>query len=320
MRSTLMSLVAVVVVGCGGGSRPEAKEPVPSPSAAAASPMPAIEPALVSALAHVPGDAAVVVGVDVVRLADTRYGATLRASMVGRELPPACDALTVADFGSLIFAVRGQDDLVMIPTGPMPEALVRSCASAIVTAKGGKLVSSTVAGRRAYHVEGSPEDNGWVSWLPPGQMVMATSEGGLRAAIDPALPRLTSALGALVQSAERSRMVWVAARVAPSWVAELGLPLPTLVAPVSVRAALDLGDEIDVAVALSLGPATDEARVADAEAVADALRDLVAQVRTSSVRGLVAGVQIVVEGAEVRIYAHLDRAAVDSLGRFVRVK
>jgi len=286
----------------------------PIPEAPPPAPPGAPRPHVVKALAYMPADTQVVIGVDVPRVAGTPLGDKLRESLLGAKLPAPCETLTAAQFGNVVIGTNGSGKVVVVLDGKLAERAAIACVEAGVKAKGAKAQSKMVAGRRVHYVTGSTDDNGWLTWTKTG-ILLASSEAALVEALDPKAAKLGGDLAALAMQTDHGRMLWAAGLVSPASLAALGAPSGTVTAPLALRAGVDIAADTDVD--LVLGGSTP----AGAAAMADGLRALLAPMRSSPTTApLLAGLRLGVHGSDVHVTARLDAAITRSLINAVNVK
>lgn len=279
-----------------------AAEPPPPPIPEAPPPAPpgAPRPHVARAIANLPADAQVLIGIDVPRVAATPLGDKLRAATLGAKLPPACEALSAAQLGNIVIGVGDGGKVVAVLEATLTERAAVRCAEAAMTAKGAKLESKTVGGRKVYHASGSSDDNGWVSWTKTG-IILANSEAALTGALDAKTAKLGGDLAALAARADHGRMVWGVSIVPVSALAAIGVPPDTVTGSIAVRGGIDVAAETDIDVVLGL------ATPAAATAMADVVRTLVGPMRGQpSMAPLLAGLRLGVHGSDVHVTARLD--------------
>jgi hypothetical protein len=334
------SLLSALALACGSSSsKPAAPAAAPPPAAAPAAeaepPPPArpaepelppipeapppVQPAaprpyVVKAMAYLPADTQVVIGVDVPRVAGTPLGDKLRAALLSDKVPAACEALSAAQFGNVVIGTNGSGKVVVVIDGKLAERTAIACLEAGVKAKGAKAQSKTVAGRKVHYVTGSTDDNGWITWTNGG-IVMASSEAALKDALDPKTAKLGGDLAALTAQTDHGRMVWAAGVVSPASLAAIGAPAGAVPGPLALRAGVDIAADTDVD--LVLGGSTP----AGAAAMADALRALLAPMRSApSTAPLFAGLRLGVHGSDVHVTARLDADITRKLIDAVNIK
>ena len=335
------SLLSALALACGSSASKPAAPAAPPPAAAPvaeAEPVkpaaePAAEPALppipeapppappgaprphvVKALAYMPADTQVVIGVDVPRVAGTPLGAKLREAFVGADVPPACRTLSAAQWGNLVIGTNGAQKFVVVVDGKLPERAALACVEAGVKAKGAKLQNKTIRGRKVYYITGSADDNGWVAWLKDA-VIMASSEAALVDALDTKTDKLSGDLAALTAQADHGRMVWAAGVVSPASLTAFGAPAGAVPGPIALRAGVDLAADTDIDVVLGSSTA------AGAAAIADGLRTLIAPMRSApSTAPLLTGLRLGVHGSDVHVTARLDADITRKLIDAVNVK
>lgn len=297
---------------------PPAAQPVPAPALPEApppSPPGAPRPHVAKALSYIPARAKFVIGLDVAATARTPVGDKLRAAFAGPDIPAACQTLTVADFGHVVFGALGDGGVVVVLDGKLGERALISCAEAAAKAHGGKLESKTIRGRKAWHISGSAQDNGWLVWLPGGGLVLANSEPALTEALDPKAAKVGGDLAQLVAQVDQSRMIWAAGVVPADVIPNLGLPPGVVTGAVSLRAAIDLASATGLDVVLGFSTADEALRVADV------LRQLVAKLRSSPDSApFVADVRLGVYDRSLHVMARLDADATHKLIDAVHTK
>jgi hypothetical protein len=333
-------LLSALALACGSSSsKPAAPAPVAAPPPAApvadAEPPPATAPApelppipeapppaqpgaprphVVKAMAYMPADTQVVIGVDVPRVAGTPLGDKLRASLLSGKLPAPCGALSAAQFGNVVIGTNGTGKVVVVFDGKLAERAAIACLDAGVKEKGAKAQTKIVAGRKVYYVTGSSDDNGWITWTKGG-ILLASSEAALTDALDPRTATLGGELAALTAQTDHGRMVWAAGVVSPASLAALGAPAGSVSGPLPLRAGLDIAADTDVDVVL--GGSTP----AGAAAMAEGLRALLAPMRSApSTAPLFAGLRLGVHGSDVHVTARLDADITRKLIDAVNVK
>jgi hypothetical protein len=338
----IFPLLSALALACGSSSsKPAAPAAAPAPAApppaAQAEPTPpakvapepelppipeapppaqpgAPRPHVVKAMAYLPPDTQVVIGVDVPRIAGTPLGDKLRAALVAGKLPAPCEALSAAQFGNVVIGTNGSGKVVVVIDGKLAERAAVACLEAGVKAKGAKAQTKMVAGRKVHYVTGSADDNGWLTWTKGG-VVLASSEAALADALDPKTAKLAGDLAALTAQADHGRMVWAAGVVSPASLAALGAPAGSVPGPLSLRAGIDVAADTDVDVVL--GGSTP----AGAAAMADGLRALIAPMRSApGTAPLFAGLRLGVHGSDVHVTARLDADITRKLIEAVNVK
>jgi hypothetical protein len=301
-----------------------APAPAPAPPAAPAlPPLPeapppaapsAAKPYVAKALAYLPPDTQVLIGIDVPRIAGTPLGAKLRGALLGAKLPAPCAALSPALFGNIVLGRNGGEKFVAVVDGKLGERTAIACVEAGIGQKGGKLERKTLGGRKVYYVTGSAKDNGWVTWTKTGA-VMASSEAALSEALDPKSVKLGGELAALTAKVDHARMVWGAAIVQASALQAMGVPLSGVTGSISVRAGIELAAETDLDIVLgfpSPGAAT---------ATADTLKAMIAPLRSQpNVAPLLSGLSLGVYGSDIHLVARLDAAVTSKLIEAIDVK
>jgi hypothetical protein len=317
-------LLSALALACGSSSsKPAAPAAAPPPAAPAAQaepppakvaepelpPIPeapppahpgAPRPHVVWAMAYLPSDTQVVIGVDVPRVAGTPLGDKLRASLVSGNLPAPCEALSAAQFGNVVIGTNGSGKVVVVIDGKLAERAAIACLEAGVKAKGAKAQTKMVAGRKVHYVTGSADDNGWITWIKGG-VVLASSEAALADALDPKTAKLGGDLAALAAQTDHGRMVWAAGVVSPAALAALGAPSGSVAQPLALRAGVDIAADTDVDIVL--GGSTPSG----AAALADGLRALLAPMRSApNTAPLFAGLRLGVHGSDVHVTARLD--------------
>jgi hypothetical protein len=297
---------------------PPAKPPEPELPPIPEAPPPAQpgapRPHVVKAMAFLPPDTQVVIGVDVPRVAGTPLGDKLRASLLSGKVPAPCEALSAAQFGNVVIGTNGSGKVVVVLDGKLAERAAIACLEAGVKAKGAKSQSKIVAGRKVHYVTGSADDNGWITWTKGG-IVLASSEAALADALDPKTAKLGGDLAALIAQADHGRMLWAAGVVSPASLAALGAPTGSVPGPVALRAGVDIAADTDVDVVLGGSSPT------GAAALADGLRALLAPMRSApSTAPLFAGLRLGVHGSDVHVTARLDADITRKLIDAVNVK
>lgn len=292
-------LPALVVAACGARSpspapaaptlapAPVAQAPAPAPPPPAPpAPAPALpeapppvpagapRPHVTKAMSYIPARAKFVVGLDAAAVARTPVGDKLRAAFAGPEIPAPCQALTAAQLGHIVFGATG-DGSIVIFDGNLGERAMSACARATAKVHGGKLESKTIRGRKASHIAGSAQDNGWIAWLPAGGFVLASSEAALTEALDPKAAKVGGDLAQLVAQVDQSRMLWAAGVVPADAIPAMGLPAGIVTGAVSLRAAIDLASATELDVVLGFTTAGEAGRVAEV------IRQLAAKLRSS---------------------------------------
>jgi len=292
---------------------PEPELP-PIPEAPPPAPPGAPRPYVVKALAYLPADTQLVIGVDVPRVASTPLGAKLREAFVGADVPAACRTLSAAQWGNLVISTNGAQKFVVVVDGKLPERATLACVEAGVKTKGAKLQSKAIRGRKVYYITGSSDDNGWVAWLKDA-VIMASSEAALVDALDAKSAKLGGDLAALTAQADHGRMVWAAGVVSPASLTAFGAPAGAVPGPIALRAGVDLAADTDIDVVL--GSSTP----AGAAAVADGLRTLIAPMRSApGTAPLLTGLRLGVHGSDVHVTARLDADITRKLIDAVNVK
>jgi hypothetical protein len=271
------------------------------------------------ALAQVPAGAQFVVGFDVPRLMSAPISAVLRDALFKQiaQVPAACSPLSAVTAGEVVGAgggIGGQTRGAMVVFfGPgLREKELVSCAKDVMKSKGGELKTKQVAGLTAYYASGTSDDNGWVTWTKAGTPIVAASEVWLAATLDPKAPKIAPELADLALHVDHARMAWVAARVSPKLVRDLGLPLG-LTAPVAMRVSADFTSEIDVDVVLTFETAD------EANQFATLVRTYVDQMRQTPFRQFAANVRLGMNGPAVRVMVHLDATATAAVGSMLKL-
>jgi hypothetical protein len=283
-------------------------EPAPAP-AAELPPIPeappptkpsAPRPHVAKALAFLPGDAQVLIGIDVPRIASTPLGAKVREAIVGAQLPASCANLRADQLGNVVLGANNSGKAVVVFDGKIAERAAMACIEAAMKTKGAKLESKTVAGRKVYFVTGSSADSGWITWTKAG-IVLASSEAALNEALTPSAPKLGGDLAALSAQVDHSHMVWGVSSVPSAALGAFGVPPGKFTGALAVRGTVDIATETDVDVVIGL------ASPAEATALGDVVRALVAQLRaTPTAAPLLAGLRLGVHGSDVHVIAKLD--------------
>lgn len=335
-------LSSLVLAACGASAAQKpapAPAPVPpaapSPAAVAEAPKPpapppalpalpeapppagsvAQRPHVAKALAYLPERTKLVLGIDVPRLAHTPLGDKLRGSFAGPDIPAPCQKLTAGQFGNLVFGAIGDGGMVAALDGKLDERSLRPCLDAAAKAKGGKLETKAIQGRKAYYISGSAQDNGWGTWPRGGGMLLASGEAPLTEALDPKAKKLGSELAKLVAKVDQSHMVWAAAIVPADALAGLGLAGGALTGPVAMRFTLDTTTETEVDMVVELATADDATRAATA------LRQLVDILRKATdTAPFVRDVRLGVYDRALHVIAKLDAAATQKLMTAINAK
>jgi hypothetical protein len=279
---------------------PEAPPSVPS----------APQPQVVRALARLPADSRFVIGIDMPRIANGALGGLLRASFAKQAptLPASCASLSVTQLGQVVAAGAAKggqtgEALVGFLDRALKERVVIPCVKDVMKSKGGELKSKRVLGHTAHFATGTPDDNAWITWTKDGTPVLAAGEAWLAATLDPKAAKIAPALADLASRADHGRMIWAAAEITPDDARGWGLPEDLVAAPVAVRAAADLTDEIEVDVVAAFKTAD------EANRVAALLRAQIGQLRRDpTARSLLSAIRLRlgVHGTEVRVMAHPD--------------
>ena len=309
-----------------------AGEPEASPSHPVEAPPPwhedppsaptAPRPHVLRALAQIPADARFVAGLDVPRLAKGALGDLMRDafSKLESSLPPSCSSIDAARFGELVVAGSGEGGrtggaVVAFLGHALQERQVIPCLTEVMKRKGGALARKQVSGRAAYFATGTSDDNGWLTWTPAGDPILAGSEAWLAATLDPRAGKIAPALADLASRADHRRMIWAAAEIRPDHLRALGLPDGLIAAPVAVRAGVDATDELDLELVVTSRTAT------EAKALGAQLHARIAQLRRDpALAPIVKDARLSVYGAELRATLHLDALMTSSLAGAVHLK
>lgn len=332
---------ALALIACGSSSKPAtdpaargpAVQPVaaePPAAAAATVPAPAPTPApppplpeappwgattprayVLRALPQFPADATFVLGVDAPRLAQSPLGAVIRAGLdkAVSKVPASCSSLNAVKLGQVMVAGGGQvgpagastAGSIVVLFGPaLQERELVPCAKDVIKGKGGELKSKQVGGRTLYFATGTPRDNGWLAWTRSG-LVLAGSEAWLTATLDPTAQKIRPELADAATHADHGRMIWLAAQLGPDLIRAVGLPDGIVTAPVTVRAGIDIAEEIELDILVAF-KTTDQANRAATQA-----RTQVAQLRQDpAMQPYLSNVRLGVNDAEVRAIVRID--------------
>jgi hypothetical protein len=337
MRFSLALFALALACGSSSSKSTEPSEPAPVPPPAtaepAAPPQPAPPPALppipeapppakpgaprpyvAKAMAYLPADTQVLIGIDVPRIASTPLGDKLREALVGAQMPAPCASLDATKFGNVVFAANGSGKVVVVFDGKIAERAMVACADAAVKAKDAKLETKNLGGRKVYYVSGGPQDNGWITWTKTG-IIMASSEAALTEALAPKSPKLGGDLAALSMQVDHARMVWGVSTVPVAALAALGVAADKITGSLAVRGSIDIAAETDVDVVIGL------ATPGEAAAMGDVVRALLAPLRSApNVAPLLAGLRLGVHGNDVHLMARLDADVTRKLIEAVNVK
>ncbi|MBL8626515.1 MAG: hypothetical protein JNK64_34685 [Myxococcales bacterium] len=290
---------------------PEPPPPQQPPIATAPPPAAAGTPAahVAAALRVLPASADVLVGLSIPRLGASVLGEKFTAMLFAARdnLPAACQTLAATDYGDVTVAFGG-GAIVGVSTGKLTEKRMATCLQAILKAKGGDIASKKIAGRKVYYAVGSAEDNGWVAWTKQGVPLLANSEAGITAALDPRSPKVDADLVALANRADHSHAAWFAGRVSASKLAELGVPPGVVSGDVRFYGWLDHAADLQLDAVVTL------ATPADATKLEAQLRQLLEPVRQlPDAATMLRGLGIGAHGNDVHVVLALDAATTAAL-------
>ena len=183
-------------------------------------------PATVEGLGAIPGEASIVVGINVARLAESSVAQrTLRRllaedpALAGRVesllgtcgIDPAKDVETVH-----IGVVDDGAGYVLVARGTLEETRVVDCVRKSLAQSNGVLEARMVANAPAYVAKDEAgTETGWLAFGGPKVLILAASEPWITKARDPAAPKVTGQgdLMGLVHRTDTGKGLWLAGRV-----------------------------------------------------------------------------------------------------------
>ena len=279
----------------------------------------------IAALAAIPADAQVVVGIDVRRLADSRLVARAVDQMLVRDpelaarlerLARDCGVDVTRQVRSIHLALGprpaqgtpGGPPSLLVATGELTEPALTRCLQAGVGAGGGDLSVKDLDGRSLYKLTEGRRTL-YFAFGQADTVVIGPSEPWVRAAVAPgAKVEASPVLGPLLSKVERTAAMWTVAAMD----AELGASLAKITGgkvaapPRALYGALDPTDGLRAQIAFAMGNEGDaEALVGFARSEL-ALGALAAQ--SLGLGTVVARIVVEQKGAEAQVRAELTDA------------
>jgi hypothetical protein len=183
-------------------------------------------PPQLSGLQAVPSDATAILGFDVAKLAKSKLVRRAVEQMFIRDpglrshtsgLLKACKIEPTRDVASLLIALRGSTDALMVATGRLDGAALATCVNESMKTGGGTLTNKKVGGRTVYRARRGERDV-WFAVAGTGTVVVSTSEAWLGAALSSGPKLLANAdMKRLVDEVDRTKSgAWAAGKVPPA--------------------------------------------------------------------------------------------------------
>jgi hypothetical protein len=183
-------------------------------------------PATVDGLGAIPGEAKIVVGVNVAKLAestlakrtirrllaeDPALASRVEALLDGCGLDPARDLETVH-----VGIVEDGASYVLVARGAFDETRIVECVRKSIAASNGVLEARMVANAPAYVAkDGAGADKAWLAFGAPNVLILAGSEAWITKARDPAAAKVTAQgdMMGLIHRTDTAKALWLAGRV-----------------------------------------------------------------------------------------------------------
>jgi hypothetical protein len=185
--------------------------------------------ATVEGLGALPGEAHIVVGANVAKLAesslarrtirrllaeDAALAARVEALLVACKLDPAKDVETVH-----VGVVEDGGDYVLVARGAFEEARLVDCVRKTLAPSNGVLEARMIANAPAYVAKDETgAERGWLAFGAPNVLLLAGSEAWMTKARDPGASKLTGQadLMGLVHRTDTGKALWAAGRLPAS--------------------------------------------------------------------------------------------------------
>lgn len=312
-KLVVSSCLALLVAGCAKGSSPSVTPP-PQPAQSSG-------PFDTGRWSDaIPAAPLVVVGVDVPalsaapglgglwdQLASTPEGEQAETLA---KIGETCHFQPARDLSSLVVAVYGEDDLILVVRGQFDEPKIATCFEQIIAAMEAEVVRSSIHGHTVYRSSNESE-NARVAVPVSGTLVVAPTDAQLSRALAPDTARVadTEPLPPVFAGIAADRAVWFGVRFEGDLDLSETVPAMTGGALTAAPRAAFGSVDFDAAVTLELTLLMDDDAAASALVgfLESALPSVRAGFSSGLVPALIDGAAIAVDGNAVRITTSISR-------------